>query len=65
MFWLIVYLFTPEGEFLAKDIYESASEKQCVEFAGEVVKTIVNTQIQGEFYCISDDEYRERIGVDQ
>jgi hypothetical protein len=65
MFWLIVYLFTPEGEFLAKDIYESASEQQCVEFAGEVVKTIINTQIQGEFYCISDDEYRERIGVDQ
>jgi hypothetical protein len=65
MFWLIVYLFTPEGEFLAKDVYESASEQQCVEFAGEVVKTIINTHIQGEFYCISDDEYRERIGVDQ
>jgi hypothetical protein len=35
MFWLIVYLFTPEGEFLAKDVYESASEQQCVEFAGQ------------------------------
>jgi hypothetical protein len=65
MFWLIVYLFTPEGEFLAKDVYESTSEQQCVEFAGDVAKTIVNTQIQGGFYCISDDEYRERIGVDQ
>ena len=65
MFWLIVFLFADDGEFLAKDIYESASEQQCVEFVGEVVKTIINTQIQGEFYCISDDEYRERIGVDQ
>jgi hypothetical protein len=64
MFWLIVFLFADDGEFLAKDIYESASEQQCVEFAGEVVKTIINTQIQGEFYCISDDEYRERIGAD-
>lgn len=65
MFWLIVYLFTLEGEFMAKDIYETASEQQCVEFAGRVAKTVVNTQLQAQFYCISNDEYRQSIGVDQ
>lgn len=65
MFWLIVYLFTPEGEFLAKDVYESASEQQCVEFAGQVTKTIVNSKLQAQFDCISDDEYREQIVIDQ
>ena len=27
-FWLIVYLFTQEGEFVAKDVYETASKEQ-------------------------------------
>jgi len=64
-FWLIVYLFTPEGEFMAKDIYETASKQQCVEFAGEVAKTVVNTQLQAQFDCMSDDEYRQEIGETQ
>ncbi len=64
-FWLIVYLFTPEGEFMAKDIYETASKQQCVEFAGEVAKTVVNTQLQAQFNCMSDDEYRQEIGETQ
>lgn len=61
-FWLIVYLFTAEGEFFAKDIYESASKEQCVAFAGEVAKTIVDTKLQAQFHCISDDEYRAQLG---
>jgi hypothetical protein len=58
MFWLVVYLFTPEGEFLAKDVYESASEQQCIEFAGQVAKTTINTKLHAQFNCISDEEYR-------
>jgi hypothetical protein len=65
MYWLIVYLFTPEGEFMSKDIYETASEQQCVEFAGDVARTVVNTKLQVQFYCISDEEYRKQIGADQ
>lgn len=65
MFWLIVYLFTPEGEFMAKDVYETADRQQCVEFAGQVAKTIVDTKLQAQFHCVSDDEYRRSIGVDQ
>jgi hypothetical protein len=59
-FWLIVYLFTAEGEFVAKDVYETASKEQCEQFAGEVVRTIINSQIQAQFHCVSDDHYMGR-----
>ena len=64
-FWLIVYLFTQEGEFVAKDIYETANKEQCVEFAGQVAKTIVNSKLQAQFHCLSDEEYRTERRLDQ
>jgi hypothetical protein len=64
-FWLIVYLFTQEGEFVAKDIYETATEEQCVEFAGKVTATIVNSKLQAQFHCMSDEEYRTERSLDQ
>jgi hypothetical protein len=64
-FWLIVYLFTQEGEFVAKDIYETANKEQCVEFAGQVAKTIVNSDLQAQFYCTSDEDYRIQRGDDK
>lgn len=64
-FWLIVYLFTQEGEFVAKDIYETANKEQCVEFAGQVAKTIVNSDLQAQFYCTSDEDYRIQHGDDK
>ena len=63
-FWLIVYLFTREGE-VAKFVYETAEKEQCVEFAGQVAKTIVNRDLQAQVYCITDAEYREMIGSDR
>ena len=63
-FWLIVYLFTAEGEFVAKDVYETADKQQCVEFAGQVAKTIVDSKLQAQFHCLSDDDYRQSIGVE-
>lgn len=64
-YWLLVYLFTPEGEFMAKDVYETADRQQCVEFAGQVAKTIVDTQLQAQFYCVSDEKYRMKLGAAQ
>ncbi len=64
-FWLIVYLFTQEGEFVAKDVYETAGKEQCVEFAGQVTKTIVNSKLQAQFHCLSDEEYRTERSLDQ
>jgi len=61
-YWLIVFLFDAEGAFQAKDIYETASMEQCEKFAGDYARTIINTQLQAQFHCISDDEYRLQQG---
>lgn len=59
-YWLLVFLFTPDGEFVAKDVYETAGMEQCQEFAGQVAKTIINTSISAQFHCVSDDHYMGR-----
>ena len=64
-FWLIVYLFTQEGEFVAKDVYETAGKEQCAEFAGQVTRTIINSDLQAQFYCTSDEDYRIQRGLEQ
>jgi len=61
-FWLIVYLFDVNGDFRAKDIFETANKEQCAQFAGDVTKTIINTKLQAQFHCISDDDYRMKLG---
>jgi len=60
-YWLIVYLFTAEGEFVAKDTYETASMIQCTQFAGNVTRTIINSKLQAQFHCLSDREYRTEV----
>ena len=60
-FWLIVYLFTAEGEFISKDTYETASMAQCEQFAGNVTRTIINSKLQAQFHCLSDREYRTEV----
>jgi hypothetical protein len=60
-YWLIVYLFTQEGEFVAKDTYETASMTQCEQFAGNVTRTIINSKLQAQFHCLSDSEYRTEV----
>jgi hypothetical protein len=47
---------------MAKDVYETASPEQCQQFAGDVTKTIINTQLKAQFFCVSDDEYRLQQG---
>ena len=58
--WLLVFLFTQEGEFIAKDVYETASKEQCEKFACEVTRTIINSKLQAQFHCVSDDHYMGR-----
>lgn len=59
-FWLIVFLFTNEGEFHEKSSYEAATKEQCVEMAGKEASKLVNSQMQMQFYCVSDDHYMGR-----
>jgi hypothetical protein len=59
-YWLLVFLFTQEGEFISKDIYETASMEQCESFAGSYAKSIINTKTMAQFHCVSDDHYMGR-----
>lgn len=59
-FWLIVFLFSSDGEFIEKRSYEAANRAQCVEFAGQQAKKLVNSQLQMQFYCVTDDHYMGR-----
>ena len=34
-YWLIILLFDVNGDFRAKDIFETANKEQCEKFAGE------------------------------
>lgn len=54
-FWLIVFLFSSDGEFIKKAEYQTANKVQCVELAGKVAKVYVNSQRQVQFYCVTDD----------
>lgn len=57
-FWLIVYIFSVDGEFVAKDSYEATDLKQCEAFAGDVARSYLNTQKLIQMHCLADDEYR-------
>jgi len=59
-FWLIVFLFSSDGEFQEKREYQAASKTQCVELAGDEAKKLVNSQRQMQFYCVTDDHYMGR-----
>jgi hypothetical protein len=59
-FWLIVFLFTSEGEFYEKSSYEAATKEQCISMAGDEARKLVNSQMQSQFYCVSNDHYMGR-----
>lgn len=61
-YWLLIHLFTPEGEFFSKDIYEAVSKEQCVELARDYTRTIINTNYTAQFNCVSDEEYKAMTG---
>ena len=59
-FWLIVFLFTSDGEFQEKSSYEAATKEQCIAMAGDEARKLVNSQMQMQFYCVTDDHYMGR-----
>lgn len=59
-FWLIVFIFSSDGEFLEKSSYEAATKEQCISMAGDEARKLVNTQTQMQFYCVTDDHYNGR-----
>lgn len=59
-YWLIVFLFDVDDQFLAKDVYESANYEQCQQFASDYARKMINTSTKAQFHCVSDDHYMGR-----
>lgn len=61
MYWLIVFVFTSQGDFMYKDEYQIADGYQaCLEEAAEVSKQYVNTPSLTNMFCVTDDHYMGR-----
>ena len=59
-YWLIIFLFTAGGEFIVKE-YKTASMEECRALAASYTgNLLVNTQLQAQFHCVSDDHYMGR-----
>lgn len=56
-YFLLVFLFDVNGEFIAKDVTEAASLVQCEDMAAAYAKTIINTQNSAKFFCVSEKHY--------
>lgn len=59
-FWLIMFLFSSDGKFIEKRSYETVNKEQCIQFAGKEATKLVNSQLQMQFYCVTDDHYMGR-----
>ena len=59
-FWLIAFLFSPDGEYQAKDVYQTESYEECLVLAGKYAAIHVNTELSTQLYCVSDDHYMGR-----
>jgi hypothetical protein len=59
-FWLIAFLFSPDGEYQAKDVYQTESYEECLDLAGRYAAIHVNTEFSTQLYCVSDDHYNGR-----
>lgn len=60
-FWLLVFIFTPNGDFVEKLEYGPLRDKvACVSLASQVTKTLVNTNKPASYYCVSDNHYMGR-----
>ncbi len=60
-YWLIAFLFTPEGQMVSRTPIEMASKAQCVKEAGKFAAETVNSQYLVSLYCLPDDVYRKEI----
>jgi citrate lyase alpha subunit len=53
-FWLIMFLFTPNENYVSKEVYQTASRKSCVELS----ETIKRPGYKVNMFCVTDAHYR-------
>lgn len=56
-FWLILWFFTIDGEFIEKEEFAFRNRAACVQAAGEVAKEFVNKSISITSFCVTDNHY--------
>lgn len=54
-FWLVVFLFTAEGDFIGKSEIAQSSNEECLYAAAAVSIRYVNSGIGPATFCVSDD----------
>ena len=57
-YWMIAFLFTPDGQFLTKVEQETPSYQACVTAAGEYAMSMVNRPVSFQLVCVSNDHYQ-------
>ena len=60
-YWLIAFLFTPQGEMVSRTPIEMSSKEQCVKEAGKFAAETVNSQYLVSLFCLPDDVYRKEV----
>ena len=56
-FLLLVYLFTPSGEYLWKDVIPVADMKACESRAAKYTHTVINSRNMVSFFCLTEEQY--------
>lgn len=57
---LLIFLYEPSGEFLLRDVVDASSRTHCESMAASYAKTMINTQKQMSFFCLTEEEYYNR-----
>lgn len=57
-FWLILWFFNTDGEFLQKEEFAFKNRTECVQAAGEVAKEFVNKSIAITSFCVTDNHHK-------
>lgn len=57
---LLIFLYEPSGEFLLRDVVDASTRTQCETMAASYAITMINTQKQMSFFCLTEEEYYNR-----
>ena len=57
---LLIFLYDPSGEFLLKDVVDAPTRTQCESMVASYAKTLINSQKQMSFFCLTEEEYYNR-----
>lgn len=60
-YWLILFITSPDGEFVDKDVYSISTKAACEAVAQKMVTRLkAISKYEFEYHCVSDDHYMGR-----